>query len=894
MGNYNDCVKKLRQAAGEKWNEVEAKKIFDTLEKNKDELGQSVFAFDPMHEISNSTRDAYEKVANDHIKEQILNTKLNRVRETLTQQKLESALALSDSYKSPTEFIRSFLAGTQKVREGGRGGVDAAIKANAEQVLKSFNQDLEKIDTGSKKSALDMLLEGDLDKRILEKKHVLDGGDNPLPERTGAHDDVADKVAETYHKWNDYLVDRQNAQGAGIAKLQGRGTGQWNNPATMLHGGFEKWSNFIKPLLDEKTFGFADKDTFLKSSYDAITTGTRLSREGDTEAASSHFSSHDLAGPQMTRERVFHFSDPASQLKYLQSEYSHGGMGPAILEDLAHGIKNATLFEQMGTDPNKFFNELVKRLGEKTRKAVSAAPIDSEERTAAQKLSDEFKGVSKSNSYERRVLGNITGAYSQDVNPTVSAWSNAWRTYQNVRTQIASVLRVFPDLIAGPQEMAVRGQPYLQAMTQNFGGLFEGLAKGLSKNELMDEYHQVKAFTEEMHMRLATQKFKQVGGLKGLFDSSTYSLNERVSALANRASAMLYKYNGIHKWDEMLMQSTRAMASRLAGEYSHLPYEELGNERLKNSLGTYGIGKEQWETLRKGAFEVVEGRRAITGDSVFNLPEEHIKSYLESQGKGTSEYQISRARSELGTMINKYIYHAGYQTIMHPDAATRALTNFAGANNGTKTRLLENLVFQLKGFAIQNYRTSVGRLKYGSGSESLWEALRNKNGELPMMATSLVGGAMLYAAGDAAYRLAYGYTPPKMDSYYAAHMLLGGGGLGLPMELLLRDHTYGMSAVGGLAGPTGAMIDTTARLATGYKRAVFNDKKAPNLQTMKFVEDSIPGMRTPLLRPLMNWAVVDRLQNSVSPGSVQKQHQRIEKEEGSKYWLPEVPSSSKK
>jgi hypothetical protein len=891
-GRFNDCVKALWQKGSDsatRWTKEEATNFAKAMEgKLPDADAAEVLRNSPAE-----MREIYDKATQDHIKGQILETKLARVRDILTNQKLESAVALSDKYSSPKEFIRAFLGGIQKTNEGAKGGVDGAIKSNTEMVLNGFRQDLDKIETGSKKSAMDMLLEGDLDKRILEKKHVLDGGDKPLPKSTGNHDDIADKVAESYHKWNDYLTDRQNAQGAGIPKLQGRGTGQWNNPNTMVHGGYNKWSNFIKPLLDDRTFGYTDKDKFLRSTYDAITSGTRLSQEGRTEQAFENYANRtDMAGPSMVKERVLHFKDPQSQLKYIQSEYSHGGMGPAILNDLSHGIKNATLFEQMGTKPQAFLDNLIDRLKEKERISMSSVEADSPEWKKAKKRSDSLNSIGDTgtvNSHERRILGNITGTYAGDAHPTVSSIINAARAYFNWQTQIPAILKVLPDLAQGPEELAMRGAGNLGSMKRYYGAMMENIFKGASSSEKMLEGNEVRAFSEEMRMHLANNRWNQLGGIKGLFTNPAYSLSDKLNIAANRSTAILYKYNAIHGWDEGLMQATRGASARLLGDFAHLPHEQLP-DRMSNNLKSYGINKEQWETLRKGVFEFGEDRKAITGDRIHALPEEDIKNYLKSQGKGTSDYQIDRARSELGTMINKYIYGAGYQTIMHPNAATRAVTNFTGEKNGTLSRSVTNLIMQMKGFAIQNFRTSVKRSVYGGGADSVIEALKNKNGELYYAAQKLAIMTALGAAGNAAKNYLMGYSDDKFDTKYALKMIAQSGGLGLPLEVALKDYHYGDSLGSVLAGPAFTDLTRAAQVGT----SIWEGKKGAKLQAFKFAENEVPGLRSPVIRPLFNYVAGDALQNWVSPGSVQRQHKAIEKETGRKYLLPEPETSSKK
>lgn len=911
-GRFNDCVKALWKGSdsGKRWNEKEATDFANAMEGKVP--GKAATA-EIIKNSPQEMKDLYEKAAQEHIKETILQTKLARVRDTLTKQKLDSAVSLANSYKNPREFIRSFLSGTQKVRQEGRGGVDAAIKSNTEWVLNGFRQDLDKIDTGISSdtvwgklrgkdaTAMDLLLKGDLDERILQKKHVLDGGDTPLPKSTGLHDEVADKVAESYHKWNNYLVDRQNAQGAGIAKLQGRGTGQWNNTATMEHGGYEKWANFIKPLLDDRTFGFADKDKFLKSSYSALTTSMRLARSGDVESAAKSFSTNDLAGSAMNKERVFHFKDPSTQLKYLQSEYSHGGMAPAILKDLTSGIKNATLYEHMGTDPEKFYSELVSRLKDQGRRELDNVGdkhgMDSKEYKVAAKSLKKLQGQDADSSYTKNILRNITGYNSFDVNPTASSIVNGWKTWMTSLTQTASLYKVFPDLLEGPAEAISRGTPYLQAHARYWAGMMEGLTKGLTGAEKAEEYMHVQAFSEEMGKHLATQKLDHIGGIKGLFTNDNFPISEKINAFANAANRFIFdKVNMIQHWDEWLMQASRTTATRMFGEYAHLPFEELPNAGFKRSLNSYGIGKPEWETLRQGVFDGAPGKRAVTGDSVFNLPDSVFKNYLESQEKGASDYQIARAKSELGTLINKYIYHAGYQTIMHPDAATRATTNIGGYQKGTPGRIVNEIFFQLKGFSIQNFRTSTGRALYGGGADSLPEALKSGT-SYGMMANKLVQGAILSMIGTTAGAYAMGKTPPDFTHpAQAFETIARGGGLGLYAEFLTSryDHSYGPANA--ILGPTGNFLSKGIILGSESAYNAVEGKKQPTLQAFKFAVDAIPGMKAPLVRPLMNYMILDRLKNSISPGSVQKQNRHIEKETGSKplSFLQTSDNSSKK
>lgn len=880
---FTDCIKKLAAASDGRWTQEEATKLFNTMEEKANGLTQTEYgALKAPHEM----RDIVEQAGRDHVKQQVLDAKLRRIRSQLDGAKMSNSVQAAEGYKSPKEFLESFLGGTQKDRFGGKGGLDAAIRGNVENLLKSFDADLEKIKTGEKMSAKDLLLKGELDERILAKKQQLEGGDKPLPEAQTERERVADKIAEVYHKHNDYLVDRQNDQGAGIAKLKGRGTMQSNNATNMLHGGFEKWRDFIAPLLDPKTFGGTEPNKFLESTYNAITTGVRLARSGDLKGASEEFSSSLAGGPSANKERLLHFSDASSQLKYIQSEYSHGSMASAMLNDLSRGMKNATMFEHMGTDPEQFFKDLKTNLAQVARKEVDRAPT-LEDRAKAQLKVESLRNTT----HAENILKNLTGYTSIDLNPTVSSFTNAWKAFLQSTSQTNAIFRVAPDLMNGPAELMVRGMPYVQAHWTYYRGLWEAMSHGMSKAEMGEHFEQVRAFQEQYGVALANKKYADIGGIKGLFSNNNYSLAERVNAGAARVNAFLYKWNGLHGWDEGLMQATRSSAARWMGDNAGKAFNELDNKQFVRGLRTYGIGENEWNTLRQGAFDIGTGDKAVTGDSINNLSDETIGKYLQSQGKSISEYNIRRAKSDLGTLLNKYVYDAGYQTIMMPDAATKALLG-QGTQKGTVGWFLSTLIGHMKGFMVNNFRRNMGRSIYGFGAESFTEAMTNK-ASVGMLANNIAQGLVLYAAGDALYHVTQGSTPPDYmpwsNKKEFMHVLAGGGGMGLYAEYLMRDYTHGMSLTSAVAGPTGGEIDRAAQLVSGYKNYAMGTGKAPNSQAVRFAADQIPGAKTAGVAPILNYLVVNRLRDALQPGSMQQQHKKIEKETGSHYFLPENP-----
>ena len=107
-------------------------------------------------------------------------------------------------------------------------------------------------------------------------------------------------------------------------------------------------------------------------------------------------------------------------------------------------------------------------------------------------------------------------------------------------------------------------------------------------------------------------------------------------------------------------------------------------------------------------------------------------------------------------------------------------------------------------------------------------------------------------------------------------LLLRRGGLGIMGDFLFGEYNrFGGGLASSLAGPTVGDLDQIRNL---FLRTRDGDAKAADL--LKFGIDHTPFMNLHVVRPAMNYLILNRAQEWLSPGSLERYLQRVEKNRG--------------
>ena len=117
-----------------------------------------------------------------------------------------------------------------------------------------------------------------------------------------------------------------------------------------------------------------------------------------------------------------------------------------------------------------------------------------------------------------------------------------------------------------------------------------------------------------------------------------------------------------------------------------------------------------------------------------------------------------------------------------------------------------------------------------------------------------------------------------------------GGGGGFYADLLTRDSSQDRSAldaIGKLMGPTFSDISDFVQLTKGNIDAKLAGKKThAGAEAVKFARSHVPYINMWYAKAAMDHAVMNSVQENLSPGYLSKMQQRASKEWGQQYWYP--------
>lgn len=245
------------------------------------------------------------------------------------------------------------------------------------------------------------------------------------------------------------------------------------------------------------------------------------------------------------------------------------------------------------------------------------------------------------------------------------------------------------------------------------------------------------------------------------------------------------------------------------------------------------------------------------------------------QSVGVKEQRIyDKMREELADrMYNFYSDRVGFAALK-PDAKTRAML-LQGTQPGTWLGSGMRLVTQFKSFPVAFLQKAMGSALYGSGSDTLGQAIRNPKamGEVAsLVLTSTVLGYMSMVAKD----LSKGKEPrDPRDPRTMMAALQQGGGMGIYGDFLFGEakSRTGGTLVSNLAGPT---LSTADDLTDIWRRIRNGDDAAA--KTFNTALSNTPFMNVFYLRPVLDYMILNSLTEAMNPGALRRREALITKQ----------------
>lgn len=827
-------------------------KFLDTAEKMKEIADNKAANGENYKKV---VKDAF----GDYLKSHKIETTRFLIEKKMDKMKSDAILskidALGGSAKEAREVLESSLVGGTSSKTG--EGNSVSQKA---LVLKTKYINI--IEQLKHKELYDVFASGEKDLNVAKEIFELSTKEG----KPGISKDAgALEIAKVVHRFNqEMLLDKQDA-GILVRNMPGYIGKQVHDKVRISATDMLEWSKKILPMLDEKTFkpgsSLESKLKFLEGVYEDITKGQKTKAIESGESPFLVLSGRKQATAHgMSSERVLHFKDAEAWHTY-NKDFGSNTIFESVYKSMTDDTRKMAMVDKFGTDPLTTFttirNKITSGLGDDVSAAKKALAKNEdpslkasleEKVVAAEKEQKRF--LNSKNFLEvrfREAEGATSVGADNLINSTVNA-VNAWNSAKLLGKAVFS-------LATDPGHLA------FNVATSTGEGFLPSFAKGILEFDKL--------------WKGSEREF----GLKVLEihpESTAISIHNDIHGdavkpgMMAKGMEMFFKSTGLSQLSETGRLAVAKTLATVLTDNRHLSFGEL-NMQTANTFARYEITEDVWNIIKQGVVNV-----ETKGGNFEMISPSGIRNLETPQGVDSRLFRKQKedAASKFSMFLNNY----ADMTSLTSTARTRALM-LQGTASGTPLNAALKMVSQLKTPSVQMYNMLRQGIMNNSSvpHESAFRAMGDMNNVkvLSQFIPMMMGLGYLSVTAKA---LLKGETPPdprKPEVAMDVFLRSGAGGIYSDFILGEYDRTYRNVATD-IIGPTGQTVNEIGKIwAKGIRGEKFGR------DAFNFALKSIPGNNHWVLRPLLDMAILNNIQEDMSPGTTNRRNRRLEQERGS-------------
>ncbi|PUX30232.1 hypothetical protein [Cronobacter sakazakii] len=744
----------------------------------------------------------------------------------------------------PDIGLEAILVGRNDARTGARRSVSSEVAQLRGKYHAGINYDFDRA------GLVKFIASGSNDREIADAMWRIGRG-----ESTEGMTKQSVSAAQIIMKWQEAARIDENRAGAWIRKEPGYIVRQSHDIMKIRAAGYDAWRNAILPRLDERTFdGVADRDQFMRNVYNGLASGVHLTSEKPDWM--NGFKGSANAAKRASQERVLHFKDGISWHEYNQ-QFGTGSLREALFGGLNSAARNTGMMRMLGTNPGNMFKYLTDTLAEDVSKSGNPAA-----------LADYMTKVRRLN---RTVMPQVDGSLNIPGSVGLANASAAVRGWLRMSQLGGAVISSFNDVPIAATEMRYQGQNFMQAVLGAMKGRFSRYNSAEQKEILSSIGVYSDAMTQEIIRRI--------------------SGDDSLTGKMGRAQQLFFKYNLMNFWTESGRNSNALMITNWLAKNADQPHASLP-EDLRRVLDLHGIGDREWEIFRNMDMADSEGRKFMTTSGVRGVPDDVIARYVESKGLNPTDRAIADARYQLEGQLRGYILDRLNIAMSEPGDRTQAFMKM-GTVPGTVAGEAIRFAGQYKSFTASFMQNVLGREVFGRGytPAGLGES---KTASLTNALISNGKGAFIGAANLFVWTTLFGYvsmqaklmlkgqTPRPADAKTFAAAAAQGGGLGILGDFMFGEvNRMGAGPVTSLMGPAASNADS---IITLLQQTMRGDSDLGDWYRTAL--DNTPFLNIFWLRTAMNGLILNRIQDALDPGSLERYQRRVEREQGNEFLVP--------
>lgn len=282
-------------------------------------------------------------------------------------------------------------------------------------------------------------------------------------------------------------------------------------------------------------------------------------------------------------------------------------------------------------------------------------------------------------------------------------------------------------------------------------------------------------------------------------------------------------------------------------------------------LESKGISEADWDIIKAAKLDDLNGAPMLTPEGV----------------RATGIDGADQAATKLLAM---YVDESNY-AIVNPDLASRAWST-AGLQRGTIRGELWRAAMQFKSFPIAMISRHWGRILDTPQGLDGAPLMANRLAYASALGLSLT---LLGAIAFQAKEITKGKDPVPMNTpKFWARAMAQGGAAGFFGDVLLEDSTHSLSRADPLfrlLGPTAGSAADLYELTKGNLDEVLAGKPThAGAEALRFAQSHAPYVNLWYARVALERALINDVQESLSPGYLSRMKQRARKDWGQDYW----------
>lgn len=367
---------------------------------------------------------------------------------------------------------------------------------------------------------------------------------------------------------------------------------QTHSKKKLIKDGYDKWSNFIKPLIKIDNMSL-NLDDNLRSIYkNLISENLPYNASG---VPSSLF---------QRKNRKLHFSSPYNAYLYNATYGNYSSLYDNIIGTIDSFSKKVAIARKFGLNPMK------------TKMLFEKHIVSSGDATLINKLIKDKSGAILTN---EKLFNYMMGSNNYIANESVYTFGKWLRSFTNW----ASLLGGFPSAV-------------LDGCTMVVGAKVLGFGTFKILEEVIKSYFSInkkdKAFIKDLGI-FATNSLR---GMVSMYSLDDFSLNTKT---LNWLNDKFYKLNLLSTMDSINRQSSGIVLSRHVNKISNKNFKELPIH-FQNFFLTSGMDELDWEIVK-----FLKDKEHINPGLIFKIDDSVIKELLKKKNKTINDVNINEYKA---------------------------------------------------------------------------------------------------------------------------------------------------------------------------------------------------------------------------------------------------------